>query len=570
MNAGYQVTRGRQDEFGTIEAATLSLTLNNNDGRFTLGRAAPVYPLKVGMPIRVSTFPVGGIFYVPRFTGYVNTWPVEWPGGKTVSKAAISASDRFARLARRSLSGTVLRNEITTRSPAAYFPLNEPVGSTAATSTDGSYTLQQAGTGTNVVFGATTAPGSEISTAATFAGGKYLQAKNGPEYAPLSNQLGIVLAFSTASATNMGLFGSFTAGPLNVDLTMNAGVLSLNGNAVAGTWNDGLPHVVGIRYTGSNSSDVYVDGVLRTSFFVGTPSVLVDYRIGSDSSPLAGFTGTISDVAIWSTAPAAADFVSLTGALQGFAGERSDERITRLATYAGLAPADLALETGEQIMGAQTEIDGLSVVDAMRDVETAEQGLLFVDATGVLVFQNRSHRYNLAASITTTAAQIDPAARFSADDQGLYNRATITRPDGLPQTYSDAVSIADLEVYPYDGSVSVRTDDEALQIAAWIVNAHSRPASRLSSARFDLLTNPVSLATPLLAATARVSDVVTITALPGQAPAASVSLFIEGMSETCSNSDWSIDVNTSPTTAYNVWTIEDPVYGAYDSNPLAL
>lgn len=50
------ITRGRQDERSTVEPSSLSLTLDNRDGRFTPGNASsPYYPnVKLGRPIRVA------------------------------------------------------------------------------------------------------------------------------------------------------------------------------------------------------------------------------------------------------------------------------------------------------------------------------------------------------------------------------------------------------------------------------------------------------------------------------------------------------------------------------------
>lgn len=53
------ITVGRQDERSTADANTLTLTLDNSDGRFTAARAAsPYYPnVKIGRPIRVKVTP---------------------------------------------------------------------------------------------------------------------------------------------------------------------------------------------------------------------------------------------------------------------------------------------------------------------------------------------------------------------------------------------------------------------------------------------------------------------------------------------------------------------------------
>lgn len=562
---GYTITHGRQDEFGITEASTLVLNLKNNDGRFTLGRAAPVYPLKVGMPIRISAQPPGGFFNIRRFTGWVTSWPVEWPGGKKQSRATITASNVLARLARRPLVGSLIRNEVVAADPGVYYPMSEPASVVYASDASGNGVspLVQVSSGTAVQFGSTDAPGSEADTAAALSGGKFLAFVGSGSALPAPGDLfGVVIAFSTTSPTAMYLVSSTLALPGNgFRLYLDVGgVLKLNGTAIPGVWNDGLGHVVGVRLTGTNAADVYVDGVLRASGISSGPFELPDLLVGGQ----AGFNliGRMAHLAIWDTAPTAAQMVTITGALVGFPGERSDERIARLAAYAGIDPASLALDVGQQLLGPQAPVDGVGVLDAMRDVEAAEQGLLFADTSGSLVFQSRANRYNHVVDVSISAKSIDPSARFAVDDQGLYNRATVTRPDGAPQTYENAASIADLGVYPYDAAPALQTDDQALQVAAWVVNTYGVPGPRMSSAQADLLT--AVLATANNALFLGISSCIQITALPTQAPAAAVSLFIEGWTETCHLGEWSVNFNTSPASDFQVFQLDvtplDSVY----------
>lgn len=544
LKAGYTVTHGRQDEFGTVDASTLSIVLKNDDGRFTLGKSSPTYPLKVGMPVRLSeevqTFGIA----VPRFDGYVNAWPVEWPGGKKSSKANVTASNRLARLARRTLRGSVLSNEIRQDSPDAYFPLTDAAGSDAAIDVSGNLygSLVQRGTGTAVSFGSTSGLGSDSETAADFAAGRYLSQSSGPLVMPSTTLPAVVLAFATSSGGAMGLFGSFPAAPLSLFVDITAGVISVNGSPIPGSWADGLPHILGIRYIGTNSAEVYVDGTLMSTLF-GTPAAIQDFSVGAIGA-ITGFVGQIAHVAIWKVAPSATRMYSITGAFGAYVGETTDERIARLAGYGNIAAADLALEVGVQRMGAIGSVDGVQLLDAMREAEAAEQGLLFVDPWGDLTFHNRSHRYAVAPTFILGAENIDPSARVVADDQGLFNRATISRPDGTAQTYENAASVADLEEYPYEAGLSLQTDDEAFQIAAWIVNNHGTPVPRMSSAKFDLLTaGPVTCYAVL---GQRIGDAFGIDSMPSQNAASSVLLFCEGWVETVSLEEWSVDFNTSP------------------------
>src|SRR5690348_8297358 len=93
--AGVTINVGRGDERSTADANTLTLTLDNKDGRFTAGNASsPYYPnVKLDRPIRVTATPVDGSASV-RFLGFINEWPVEWEGTDAYAKATVTASSR--------------------------------------------------------------------------------------------------------------------------------------------------------------------------------------------------------------------------------------------------------------------------------------------------------------------------------------------------------------------------------------------------------------------------------------------------------------------------------------------
>jgi hypothetical protein len=131
LDAGIGIsTRGRSDELSAAQPVTCALTLDNTDGRFSLG-AATYGALDVNRLIRVK---VNG---VNRFTGFVQSWPVAWPnGGPGLATAAITATDGRVWWAKRELRSfpeeTILRY-----GPAAYWVLNEPEGSLLAADSSG-------------------------------------------------------------------------------------------------------------------------------------------------------------------------------------------------------------------------------------------------------------------------------------------------------------------------------------------------------------------------------------------------------------------------------------------------
>lgn len=75
---GIGIQRGRQDELGTVDASTLSLTLDNKDGRFTPDRTgSPYYPnVKLNRPIRVTATTIGNLVVNSTFEVDTATWSI--------------------------------------------------------------------------------------------------------------------------------------------------------------------------------------------------------------------------------------------------------------------------------------------------------------------------------------------------------------------------------------------------------------------------------------------------------------------------------------------------------------
>ena len=135
---GLSWSLGRQDEHSTAQPGRLSLTLNNTDGRFTPGYTSGAYYPNVllGRPVRVrSTF---NSWTYSEWLGYVDSWPVSWPGGTDAhSTVTITAATRMARMGNGATLRSIIEETMAPYSPAAYFTMGDPAGSTQAADSSG-------------------------------------------------------------------------------------------------------------------------------------------------------------------------------------------------------------------------------------------------------------------------------------------------------------------------------------------------------------------------------------------------------------------------------------------------
>jgi len=572
LQYGYTITRGRSDEVGDVQPTTLSMTLNNTDGRFTLGTTGGGYgTINVDRRIQVK-HTVSGVT-TTRCTLYVQDWPVEWPGGSSAyAVAQITAVDRLARLNRRVLR-SIIEQEILLDSPVAYYTLGEPAGSTTAADSSGvsAPNLTMVGSGTDVAFGTATGPGTDSLTAAQFSDGKVLQ--NSAAH-PAPTAIWIECFFSTTDASNSYLVDTVSSVNIhNVDLavwgTNLTGVLSTSGTLInlasAAVVNDGATHHGLLTAQNGGPTVLYLDGVeVDSDATAVTIDPLSMLTVGGQAAAVSAGTlsGAIAHAALgFSFISATRAAAHAAAGLTGFTSDRSDERIARYAAYANIPTADQTLEVGYQDNVPHFDITGMSPTAAMAEVDTSEDGLLFLRGDGDLVFQNRYHRaVQTSADFTVSADVIGSADRFTGDMQHVVNAATVTRADGAGAYAENAASIATHEQYPLSLDLKVATTAEAEDRANWEANAYPEPLPRIGGLTLDLFQQTVAIQQGAQAL--ELSDRLQITGLPTQTPGGTTAdLIAEGWTESVSIDSWAMQFNVTPWSPNAVWILGDSTYG---------
>lgn len=615
-------TGGRGNERGTADANTLSLVLDNSDGRFTFGRSSsPYYPnVRIGRPIRVTADPVDGAVST-RFVGFVNEWPTAWDGTDAYAYATVTATSRMAWLGATTPLKSIVEETVQLDSPTAYYTLGEAAGATQANDSSGnnmppltfagSADPSFLGTGTAgpVIFGSATGPGTDSLTAAQFsgAGGQWLSGGASPFVpagaltascffssatapTPVSSDT-IFLALTDTSNRGVGLrildSGVGTAGAVRLVVFLPSGLVYTGGPVSSANLCDGATHHVALVHDGSTTTTLYVDGVSQGSVTnaqnAQTWSSLTVLQVGGHMLNLAGlglagvdvspFIGVMAHVATFAAALTSGQVSALSASgLTGFAGETTDVRLKRYASFAGIAATEFTADVGVETM-AHIDTRGRTVLEMMRDCETTEGGILFDNRDGTIGFHNRSRRYVLASLFTLDmgAQMVETGYAPKTDRAGLLNDVTATNADGtVTARKTDPTSTADYGLGVGSPATGSADDDGPGQMAGWFVYAYKDPRERAPSLTVNALAQVGKTPNCAAVMAATVSSKITLSNRPSQAAAATATYFVEGWTETYGPESLMLTWNVSPTSPWDqVFVLGDASRGVLGTNPLA-
>lgn len=590
------ITFGKQDEEGEVSPSRCSFYLKNDTGFWTPDSAAAPAAWDVGCPVNLR-LTYNATTY-DRFTGYVDLIEPTWPGGvQSWSVVKVSCTDVSARLGIAKPLRSLLQEEMLADSPLYFYPLGEPSGAASAGDVSGNNkppaVVYNAKAGawavsfgedmgmfedtTGVTFGSWHASDPATSLSICRNGENVLPAASGhtqivwfrsPTEAPATDSP--LLLWSSDAAKSTRAYLSLNAPDGKLRYNVNDASNSALANSLATVCDGGLHMAAAVLESDRMTATLYLDGVAQSSLsLAGAPidlSALRVNEIGAVTVPTSGgsFPGLVTHVAAYGSALSAARVLAIYQAGAGTGPtESSDARFSRIAGYAGLTTS--GLPTGQATMGGQRTA-GAGEIEALQKVARTEGTVSYVTGAGALTFQERDDRYHKAVGLTLAAS--DVAADFSLrrDRQGVANEFTVSRDAGASQLVVDAASQADIG--RFDGGsleVAPSTDDDAYSNAAWRVANRKTTRTRLPSLAVDLYRQTsTSLVANCLSAT--IGTKVQVTGLPSNAPASSMTLFVEGYTETIGYDDWRLEFFTSPVGLEDsVWVLQDATYGAIDS-----
>lgn len=596
----------RQDESSDTTPSQCSLTLINDDGRFTPGNSSsPYYPnVTPGVRVRVSESVAGTTYY--RFDGYVDSWETTIAPGTRQALCAVSATDILARMGLDQPLRAAVIEEMLLDSPTSLYPLTEDSTASSAGDLTGKNAAAVAvdskyGAGTLTFGAACTVAGvaaaaaftsPDVGSASSTARGTYLSTPNvlpatasglavevwfeGPTAAPTGSETlwAIPRFIGAASLVCLSLSIDATTGLLRATAAgtgvRNVQVTGVDANAQPLNVCDGNWHHAVITLLGDTIT-LYVDGVATSATAIsslswansGQPISLGMFAAAAETPSFATpFAGSLSLFAQYSAIPSATRVSAhYTAGLNAFAGERTDVHAARLLGYR--ANTGSSLDTGDGTVGVH-DTDGAALQQALIDTAKAEGGLVYIDGQGRVVLQKRSTQYNESSSVTldANANAIAVGTLFRLDTQGLVNDVTISRPNGADQRVVDTASQSAYGVRATSDTLIVDSDRDAADAAGWRVANGKSPTIRSPNVTVDLATE-TSTATAQAVLAAGPWTRMTLANLPTNAPASSMDVLIQGWAESIGVDEWTVTFYTTPVSS-TVLQLDNPATGLDD------
>ena len=174
------------------------------------------------------------------------------------------------------------------------------------------------------------------------------------------------------------------------------------------------------------------------------------------------------------------------------AGQSTGTRIGKLLDQVNFPVNMRTIATGQSSCQADPATNR-TALNAIKNVEFSEQGALYCDGSGTIVFKSRNE---VVSSIGTSAPlQFNQTTGipyknlvFSFDDKLIINQATVTRVGGTAQFAENTASAVRYFPHSYNvDSLVVDTDASALNIAKTYVATRAETTIRIDAMTVDLL-----------------------------------------------------------------------------------
>lgn len=559
------ITRGRRDESTVAPPSSISLTVNNSDGRFSPRNPTGAYygSLRRNTPLRVRVNPGSGLD--TRNVAFLTDLPPQWDAAEADHHVPIRAEGILRRLgqgnapaksvARATIDAT---NRLNPGRVVGYWPLEDGPDSTRAATAllDGT----PASTVGTVVFASVTPPPGSTDAPDLTAGGLRATCNT----TTVTSAWSVTCFVKCTGSCRVLSWSTSTGRSWVVDIsptTVTVTASTTETTSFSADYTDGEWHTLTVTATNSGSDVSFA--LLGDTGDTSSPGSVTGAISGRVLEVLAN---PLLDTDLTSVSQLVVNSVNqrdiAESQLDGEPGLNAATRFDFACSAAGIL-ADIPgySRFDSALVGAQPIATTLGI---LRECEAADSGLIVERRNGQLGFDVHTDRENLTVALTLDYASghVSPPLELTDDDQRIRNDVTVTRTGGSSGRVVDEngpLGVDALGRYDEDVNLNLYTDDQAAQHAGWRVNLGTADGLRFPTITVNLRRN-----TSLIAAwlALDIGSRILITNLPDNISYDDVDLIVEGYAEQISQKNWIITFNCAPYQPYKVFELADPTADA--------
>lgn len=572
MAPGIPMPRGRADEFGTVQAGTCTITLENiPDPTTGIAKYTPDNPLSAYYPNIVEgkrlrvTLTHSAINYV-RFLGYVTAWTPTFPGELNFASVTVSAVDMLGEYANQTLRSDYLESIAGDNPTLGFdaFMFGDPSGSkTARNYGAGNVATVFAPHGTAATFesdaslnleGVMVTSGIAAATPAATKG-PVLVGSTGSLF-PVAIQFWVKTTAANASGGFYVLMqGAFDPAQWIVSLAGTDMHSDFFGSVVIGTasLNDGLWHKLAVLFFGG-VWNCYEDGV-----FLGTAPLS-----GSASAGAWQFGGLVSGITTADCLPAA----SFAGLAFGYDSAidqyeqpsdtlQAQARFTELASRSPLTGSTTVTGSANPDV-LRTNTVGVTLASALQELATTTGGFIWCDPTGTPTYLTSD-----ASRSKTVAATITLESDDDATGGFVWKRAVDSIPAGVTAS-SPLGSVFAGSINGRQTSVTTCAASLAAALSAATALLTVSAKLRIATLTVDLSTAQTDLYAALMAL--KLGGRLRIGNLPSGAFGYTYrDVYVQGWTETLTDTAYTFDFDCTPADDPPFALFDDGTYGRFAS-----
>jgi hypothetical protein len=253
--------------------------------------------------------------------------------------------------------------------------------------------------------------------------------------------------------------------------------------------------------------------------------------------------------------------------------ENTGARIDNVLNYSEINyQGARSIDAGSSTLGAFAIDQDTNCLNYLQQINTSEQGFLFMSANGTLTFKGRASVLNQVSGATFngdgTGLPFNSLVNQYGDEL-LYNYINTQSPAGAVQTTSNATSIAQYQAQQYSLlSLLNSTTTEVANLGSYLLGRYQNPILRFNGLQSQL--SAMTTAQQNIALSIDLTSICTVVKnfVTGTPSSNSQTLIVSGVNHSITPGNHVISYTFESTDANSYFTLNDSIFGTLSTSNL--